>query len=326
MRKRDTIKKMHKGNIKILLRSLALAVFLLSVFIIYYVSNIAYVGKIEIEVPSEMNSNISVHASSPINNQLSFNNNENKIEYKYKRPYKNIRIELKDSAVRVSGIIKFDNRHEAFQLNSNNTSYTFDKNKSRLSFLQKTWHFVKHFYKIILLGITLLSMVLLVILSLKHKKQVLKFGKTVQSYIERKPLEISLCIALILIIFSLITGQINFTNYVETGHIPDQIEYQTCAVNYNNGYGFLTGGNVDDNIDYKIIFSDQEAKYQFELLKGIKRLDRFPAYPYLVSLVYKVFGNNPCIIKYLHWLLLIIVVVLIPIVTINVWGKNTFFG
>ena len=144
--------------------------------------------------------------------------------------------------------------------------------------------------------------------SKKNKSKILQLIKYIYNTSLQHPLIISAINTLIIILISFTLNQTKFSNIVELDKMPDQVEYHTCAVNYNNGYGFLIGGNIDKTTDYKLNFNYKNSDYKFNTYRGLKRLDRFPAYSFTLSLFYKIFGPNPIIIKYFQWIMLIIVV------------------
>ena len=53
--------------------------------------------------------------------------------------------------------------------------------------------------------------------------------------------------------FKFKTNNQKIDNYVYLERGPDQFDYQTIAINYANNYEFLTTGELNKNIDYKII-------------------------------------------------------------------------
>jgi len=129
-----------------------------------------------------------------------------------------------------------------------------------------------------------------------------------------------------IILLSFLKYPVIFTNTMVSQGNPDQVEYHTCAVNQALGYGFLTGGKMNDSIDYKIECSDNQCSFQHEELGGLLRLDRFPAYSFCAAYVYKIAKINPAIIKYLQWVLVCILLLLLPFMCFKFWGEKGFFG
>jgi 4-amino-4-deoxy-L-arabinose transferase-like glycosyltransferase len=114
-------------------------------------------------------------------------------------------------------------------------------------------------------------------------------------------------------------------NYVHLDKGPDQFDYHTIAINYASGEKFLINGIIDSKTDYKFIKGKNQS-YNIETFTGIKTLNRFPAYPFIISAIYKIFGNNPIAVKVFQILILCIICFLLPLLTYRVWDKKGFIA
>ena len=133
-------------------------------------------------------------------------------------------------------------------------------------------------------------------------------------------------IVFICYVFTICEDSSFFFNKIISKDHPDQLTYHSIAVNYANGERFLTGGNILTDIDYKIEFSDERAKIEFNNLSGFYRPDRNPGYPLLLSLIYKVLGVNPSAIKILQFILFSVSIYCIPFIGKNIFNERGFYA
>jgi len=292
-----------------------------------YISRIAVFNTVNIETPHHNSKIIEVNAISPLNNIYHFEINEKNIQYKYVRPYRQIEIKLKDKQINdVPIIVTIGDKYLNITLHGEQSTYILNKESYDLSTKTKIYLLLLMYSNHILLFILAISLISLIVLIIKNKSKILQLIKYIYNTSLQHPLIISAINTLIIILISFTLDQTKFSNIVELDKMPDQVEYHTCAINYNNGYGFLIGGNMDKATDYKLNFNIKNSDNKFNIYRGLKRLDRFPAYSFTLSLFYKVFGPNPIIIKYFQWLLLILTVLFIPIITVKIWGNKTITG
>ncbi len=318
---------MNNYRIKILLLSFLLGFSFLLVFSYIYISRIAVFNTINIETPNHDSEIIEVNAISPLNNIYHFDVNDKNILYKYVRPYRQIEIKLKyKQNVDVPIIVRIGDEYLNITLSGEQSTFILNKESYNLSTKTKIHLLLLMNSNHILLFILAISLISLIVLIIKNKSKILQLIKYIYNTSLQHPLIISAINTLIIILISFTLNQTKFSNIVELDKMPDQVEYHTCAVNYNNGYGFLIGGNIDKTTDYKLNFNYKNSDYKFNTYRGLKRLDRFPAYSFTLSLFYKIFGPNPIIIKYFQWIMLIIVVLFIPLITVKVWGNRTLAG
>ena len=120
--------------------------------------------------------------------------------------------------------------------------------------------------------------------------------------------------------------QVIFDDVVHVKHNPDQIDYQTIAVNQAMGKGFMINGVKDELRVYKIMIdstenplNDRLSNHKLRYLGGRISLHRFPAYPAAVGLYYRAFGIHPLGIKILQGLMLFLLVLLFPLMGYDLW-------
>jgi hypothetical protein len=105
----------------------------------------------------------------------------------------------------------------------------------------------------------------------------------------------------------------------------DEWDYQSIAVNSCFGDDFLTTGPIHDIETYRFKNLDQGKITFWERFSGQKAYHRSPFYPLFLIVVYKSFGINPVIVKYIQLLVLLISgLLLIPIANIA-WGEKGYY-
>lgn len=105
----------------------------------------------------------------------------------------------------------------------------------------------------------------------------------------------------------------------------DEWEYQSIGVNSYFGYDFLTTGRIKEIEAYKFKNLDN-AKIQFwERFSGQKAYYRSPFYPFFVSIIYKLCGINPVIVKYIQLLLILSSGLLLILIGRLAWGEKGFY-
>lgn len=302
-----------------------------------YVSNIKFYGNILVITENTT----TLVAKTPLNNSLNFEvatkDNKKIISYSHKRFYADIKLisknknDILNSKIYINEELqaiskdKIINSKGYYEYNIPPTNYSFSK--KYVDFVSYTFTRFKTVFFIILLLI-IFTMILLnsktIFKKIKSNLQFKKYtNKTVYRYL------ISLTICLISLAFlqfinsSSKTNNQKIDNYVYLERGPDQFDYQTIAINYANNYEFLTTGELNKNIDYKIIDDKTQLDNKKGLL-GVKALNRFPAYPFLVSVIYKIFGPNPIIIKLVQIFLLFLICFFLPLLAYRTWGLKGF--
>jgi 4-amino-4-deoxy-L-arabinose transferase-like glycosyltransferase len=125
---------------------------------------------------------------------------------------------------------------------------------------------------------------------------------------------------LVFVIVSIICDYDN--SVVFTG---DEWDYQSIGVNSYYGYEFPTTGRLKETDLYKFTGLD-EGKIRFwEGFSGIKAYYRVPFYPLFVSIIYKYFGINPIIIKYIQLFLCVMSGLILVLIGKMAWGERGFF-
>jgi len=310
------IKKINKLIIIIILSLIVL----ITISIYYYVNNINYYGKIE--VISDNIDSIYIYAYTPFNNKITLRKSDNNLFDNNFKPYKNIYIEIKNKGT--IALIKFKSIffEKSYYVNQN----TEFSNKFKIRFIEKVFFLIHYLINNYLIYFLFFITILLILTFRKKIKKFLYFIKfKFINLINQKIKNKKILVLIFLIIFiNLITGKLKYSNELETLNLPDQIEFHTIAVNLIKGYGFMIGGSVNNNINYKIKFNDNSSENKHKFLGGLKRLDRFPLYPLIISLLYYLFGVNPITVKYFNLMLLSITLFLIPKLLQNIFKINNY--
>ena len=296
---------------------------------IFYISNINYFGEIRINLNNDEFSQIELTANSPFGNNLHFTHNQRSIFYEHKRFYKDITIDFttvkKNNAqieIQYSGgkktvnLTDLENKTNLVEIISDDYRL-----KSKLSDLFKFYYF-----QLSIITVCLLILLFISSFALYYKNITVFFVNLSLLAYQKRFVTCFLWVGLLLSL-SLFTGKIGTEDKLVSDIYPDQIEYHTCAVNQLNGYGFLIGGKIDNEIDYKIAFSDEQALLQHKLMAGVSRLDRFPAYSYTLFIIYNLFGVSPGTVKILQLGLLLLFVFFIPLLIKGLWdNQRSFWG
>jgi len=117
----------------------------------------------------------------------------------------------------------------------------------------------------------------------------------------------------------------SFTNYTNT--VPfcgDSVEYQSAAVNYVYGNGFMMFGGMEDFEAYKFIIEENDgSSWNKDTFYDLVHFDTIngPVYTFFMGIVYQLFGVKPYFLRLIHLLLICLgASVLIPIS--NILFKN----
>lgn len=116
-------------------------------------------------------------------------------------------------------------------------------------------------------------------------------------------------------------------------HNPDQIDYQTIAVNFATNSEFPVNGLYHDVSVYHIQLNNsadsirnKEEYNKLFYIQGIYSLHRFPAYPVFIGIIYKCFGIHPLSIKLIQLLIILCVVFCFPLLGYKIWQSKGFAG
>lgn len=127
--------------------------------------------------------------------------------------------------------------------------------------------------------------------------------------------------------------KVRFDDFLHLKHNPDQMDYQTIAVNFALHEEFMINGIKGQPELYRIIIDstgnaagDRINYNRLHYIDGLISLHRFPAYPIALGFLYRVFGVHPLIIKILQSLLLILSVCLIPLMGYKIWKNRGFLA
>ncbi len=318
--------KQHKTFLLSLLLLITIGLFSFG----FYVINISYYGPLEIRVQGYSSDEFRIQAKTPLHNELSFFHNDSAWYYPYQRFYAQLKIVILNAHSENANIIISGYAGQSKQVSRKvveNERIEVDlKGIQDYNFIDKVTDVFKFIIKHHLTTIGLLALVAIgfgiALLLVKLKNKILNL----LIWLNENKYKTYLVFVVILISGAslMMRGQIG--NLVISGNSPDQIDYHTCAVNFSKGYGFLYGGKLNDSVDYKIALEDESAKLQHELLAGVKRLDRFPAYIIITAFLYKLFGVEPRVIYIFQWILLCLFVSLLPIAGLRLWGEKGFWG
>ena len=305
-----------------------------------YVSNIKFYGNILVITENTT----TLVAKTPLNNSLNFEvatkDNKKIISYSHKRFYANLKLvsnnknDILNSKIYTNANLQ---QIKEDKITNNNNYFEYDIPSIKYSFVNKYVDFFKHQFTRFKTELLLLSLLIVIIIILLKRKIILKYIKPklkrFQTYTHRPIVRflISLtigiiCIGIILFINKTsTTDKYQIDNYVYLDNGADQYDYHTIAINYLNDEEFMTNGIIKDDIDYRII-KDEQKKYNIENITGIKALNRFPAYPFVVSIIYKLFGYNPIAVKIFQLLILLSLCVLLPIFAYKLWKLKGFYA
>jgi len=105
----------------------------------------------------------------------------------------------------------------------------------------------------------------------------------------------------------------------------DEWDYQSIAVNNYFGYAFLTTGRIKEIEAYKFKNLDDGKIKFWERFSGRKAFNRSPLYPFFVSFIYRLFGINPAIVKYIQLLLIVTSGMLLVPIGRLAWGDKGYY-
>lgn len=295
---------------------------------IYYQMNSKYFGKIIIYSDSK-NSISHIQATSPLDQKLELKTSDSSYYYQYNRFYKSLNFSFANNSDSNSYVkVVFDDETVLIRYN-NKSDYSLDlisQRKNDYSWRNKLIDFFSFFmkkYKLLLISITI---IVLSLLAYRNKdKLYLYFKRIIGVFLKNKTFSIIFTI-IISSIISISHNSADFTNKLIIAKNQDQYIYQSCAINFLNGHEFLTGGKLDNVIDYKMVLERQDIVENFEGYAGFKRFDRFPGYIIFLTLIYKVFGINPIAVKIIQFLLLLIISAFTIFTAQKFWGKQGYFA
>jgi 4-amino-4-deoxy-L-arabinose transferase-like glycosyltransferase len=135
---------------------------------------------------------------------------------------------------------------------------------------------------------------------------------------ERKYLIVHLSVFLFIAILISVKGTYN-NKVIFTG---DEWDYQSIGVNFYYGHDFLLTGPLEQLPLYKLEKLNKGKMTFWEHSKGKKAVYRSPLYPIFICGVYKFFGVNPVIVKYIQLLLLIVSGLLLILTAKLIWGSK----
>ena len=108
-----------------------------------------------------------------------------------------------------------------------------------------------------------------------------------------------------LIAFFIFFGLSDYSNKVSFS--GDSVEYQSAAVNYIYGHGFMMFGGIEEFENYQFVIKENnEYNWDKEAFLEIIHFDTTngPSYTFFIALIYKVFGVNPYYVKIIQLLLI----------------------
>jgi len=321
---------------KIIIISFAIATLAFVTFSFHYLTNASIYGTVSINSHPQ----VTVSATSPLNRPLNFvhKNTEEyqNFYYDHKRFYKDIIIQapskelISNCEIKINGeshklvtgkIIKTDNLYE------------YEITTLDYPFYLKVWDLIAFVIQKFKFPIIILLILALSVVVLKKRSKIIGFISKIDiAQLISKPsfrFQISLFV-IILTFFSIFLlnpgtqrNSILPDNYVHLDKGPDQFDYHTIAINYANGEKFLINGIIKDDIDYKIL-KEKNQSYNIETFTGIKAFNRFPAYQFIISAIYQIFGNNPKSVKIFQIFLICLICMLLPMYSYRVWDQKGF--
>ncbi len=295
----------------IIISSIATFIIFLSVAL-FYIFNANFYGSIKIISEKELY----IEAKSPLNKNLNFNHvlidNKHHYYYNYPRFYKEFRIIVKNSESNLkveiyknNKILVYDDSIYGGRLKINTDNYF-----KRLVNLCDFIFFRKNFWIYILLTSSIYVIYYIIIERNKIFNQILILFSVFKNSIFYQ------------ILFSLlitsITSYIYFSNpanipdnnvYLSLG--PDQFDYHTIAVNHSKGADFGINGPVFSDTDYKIITENRD--FNITNFYGVKALNRFPGYQYIISIIYRIFKPEPIVAKIFNIIIVLIICIILPL-------------
>ncbi len=322
---------------------------------VIYLKNANYYGKLLISYNAKYSGQINFLGISPLGNLLTLESNKNTLFYKYNRFYKKAIIRLTTASADSIKINVFLNDNHLVKVSVPPgviyQDFSF-KNSIHQPFIEKLGYLASFVYNIKWLksGFTaflILSIALnLILFRAKIKHFIYKVIQriniiNIQLIVFKKRILINLLLFSILFIISLLTihfskkfdNFLNFDNYVHINDNPDQADYQTIAVNFAENNLFMVNGMINNDVDYNIYVDNAGDsiinKLNFNAVhfyKGLVCLHRFPGYPLLLGLIYKITGVCPLLIKFLQLFLLLMVVFCFPLLGYELWNIRGFWA
>ncbi len=305
----------------IIISSIAAYIIILSV-VLFYIFNANFYGTIKIISENE----IYVKAKSPFNKNLNFKHVliDNKHYYYYNHPrfYKEFRITARNTDSYSKTEIYKNNKNLVYDdfIYGEKIKIKTDNYFQRLLNLCDFIFFRKNFWIYVLITSSIFVLYYVIMERYKIFNQISIFFNVLKNSFFYQ------------ILFSLlitsITSYIYFSNpanipdnniYLSFG--PDQFDYHTIAVNHAKGAEFGINGPVFSNTDYKIITENRD--FNITNFYGLKALNRFPGYQYIMSIIYRIFKPEPIVAKTFNIIIVLILCVILPLIlkkSINISG------
>lgn len=333
----------------IVLAAILFPCFLAAVFSVYYVSYVHYYGSIEVICEQQNDlKGVEVLGLSPLGNTLNTNKSEKLFEYKHERFYRGLDlINPTEKSARFTIITHYQNNDSITLTISPGSSYRYSfENLNKPDFIEKYNMLLKFVSQKLSFKYFLVASLLILLISVvfKFRKALYQCKLFRFSWYSFNVWRITMLSSLFVIITSgivvLIAGkshlfseEYSMDNQVNIVSGPDQLDYQTIAVNFALNNTWRVNGIVDTTTDYRLNLDfpkspSMQTENRTKLLfnSGMVCYHRFPAYPVLVGSIYKLVGINPVVIKCIQLALLFICMLFIPIFTYKIWGKSGFFA
>jgi len=337
-----------KNNIKYkLLKLLVIVYFIFPLLALittfYYLSKANYYGSVLVVNMNDTTKikSLNVTGLTPFYNIIESPNKNDYFDHSYPRFYSSISFKSSyDDVINVKILLSNDTViSDIITIQPNETLiYNFNKlpkyNKSRKLF--DLFKLLSTNKTVIIICTIILIVFLIAITIIINKYLKTEFDNPIRNLINSK-LRIYILSLFFLSIctFAFWNSQINIINQVvqkmdDLVHIElnvDQIDYQTISVNFAQKNKHNINGILDSSINYKLNFDknkspvrNSEARNKLHYLSGIQCLHRFPAYPYFVGTIYKIFDNSPLYIKYFQLFLLIASLSFLPLIGYEIWN------
>ena len=147
-------------------------------------------------------------------------------------------------------------------------------------------------------------------------------------FIQSKTTQVLTIIILILTYFIVFITHFDFSNDVGFG--GDQLYYQSMAVNFVKGHGYPKVGGLEEFEEYKFSLNNVNKPAPsimlFEKSAGPYSFSKHPIYPLFIGIIYKIFGINPVLIKYLQLMMMIIVSSFLPWLGYKFWNNRGYIS
>ncbi len=134
----------------------------------------------------------------------------------------------------------------------------------------------------------------------------------------------ALTISLTLLFYFIFLNFANLSLFAWFG--GDEWEYQSMAVNFAKGHGIQRFGGLEPFETYRFGYGDFNNTEFFMNAKGNYDFYRTPAYPFVLGLIYKIFGINVLIAKKIQLLSLCLIAASLPFLGKYFWKKTGFIA